>query len=421
LFVCLFEILVSKRQPTTTLFYLLTIKSNQPVIGSQQRKATQRIATATMMSFNKSNSRTAAAAATAVHVAFIIVAVVTTASIGVVTAERNRIDRGSIRGSYQRPNRTNPSSSSSITQIDNNTNNNSNNNNVLVPQCDPNNPNSYYNTNNPIDTTNDCDRFLEYCDKSMSTLTSQWSSNGYIYPNDFYNTVVLMYDRCSKSCSDHLDGGIKEFCSMPEVNTESVSLTASFNSASNSDPTYCGDSDSYWTNNMVSHEIEILQELNNKRNVPTTCKKFDYQLSKEISTNYPKASPVVMNESLRCAARIQAKNIVDTTLSQGGKFPSNLHQACPPGGDSVCEGFSIRMTNAGYEYETQGFGSINEVTAAGYGSASSVIQGWLSSKSGHCSSIMKQQSLVVPTEVGIGYYEEGGTTAHVMVVAQRTL
>ena len=378
-----------------------------------------------MMSFNKSNIRTAAAAATAVHVAFIIVAVVTTASIGVVTAERNRLYKDSIRGSYQRPNRTNPtssSSSSSINQIDNN-NENSNNNNVLVPQCDPNNPNSYYNTNNPIDTTNDCDRFLDYCDKSMSSLTSQWSSNGYIYPKDFYNTVELMYDRCSKSCSDYLDGGIKEFCSMPEVNTESISLTASFNSASNSDPTYCGGYDSYWTSNMKSHEIEILQELNNRRNVPTTCSKFDYQLSKEISTLYPKASPVVMNESLRCAARIQAKNIVDATIASNGKFPSNLHQACPPGGDSICEGFSTRMTNAGYEYETQGFGTINEVTAAGYGSGASapVVQGWLSSKSGHCSSLMKQQALVVPTEVGIGYYEEGGTTAHVMVVAQRQL
>ena len=411
-------------------------------------------ATKMMISFNNNKSAskhsnrragTARASAATTTIAFVISVVVITfsasSSIGVVTARRDRRDdRGSIRGSYQRPNRigsssSSSSSSSSITQIDNNANSNTNsntnsisNNNVLVPQCDSNNPNSYFNTNNPIDTTNDCDRFLDYCEKSMTTLTNN-NNNRYIWPNDFYNTVELMYERCFKSCSDYLNGGVQEFCTMPEVNTEPA-LTASFNSASNSNPDYCssiGNSNSYWTNQMISHEDATLQEMNNKRNLSqgTTCNRYDYSTSSTTSTYYPKSSPVQMNESLQCAARIQAKNIVDLTIAQGGQFPSNLHQACPPGNDSVCEDFSTRIINAGYEYQTQGFGTINEVTAAGYRSPATVIQGWLSSTSGHCSAIVKQQSLVVTTEVGIGYYEDlttnPKTTAHVMIVAQRKL
>jgi hypothetical protein len=385
-----------------------------------------------LLSFNNKSgnnkNRRAGTANAATAVAFIVAVVVAIVSIDVVTAQRDRIDRGSIRGSSSTSTSTSSTpTSSSITQVDNtNTNNsnfNSNNsNNVLVPQCDSNNPNSFFNTNNAADTTTACSRYLDYCDKSMTTLTN----NGYVFPNDFYSTVELMYEHCFKSCSDHLNGGAKEFCTMPEVNTEPA-FSASFNSASNSNQAYCGIYNSnYWTNTMVSHEDVTLQELNNKRNLSqgTTCNRFDYSTSSTKSTLYPKSSPVQMNESLRCAARIQAKNIVDLTIAQGGRFPSNLHQACPPG-NSVCQDFKTRIINAGYEYQTQGFGTINEVTAAGYSSPSSVIQGWLSSTSGHCSSIVKQQSVVVPTEVGIGYYEDTTTnpktTAHVMIVAQRKL
>jgi len=81
------------------------------------------------------------------------------------------------------------------------------------------------------------------------------------------------------------------------------------------------------------------------------------------------------------------------------------------------------MVNAGYSYHENGFGYINEVTAVGYRTAEQVIQGWLDSQSGHCSAIVKQESLVVPTEVGIGFYrdEETGMTGHVMLLGQRQL
>jgi len=171
---------------------------------------------------------------------------------------------------------------------------------------------------------------------------------------------------------------------------------------------------------MIAHENELLQVLNQKRNEPNgiIC------TTSGNSIQYPKSSPVQMNESLRCAARIQAKNIVDATIQANGRYPSNLHQACPSfGGGGNCEDFSTRTKNAGYEYRTQGFGSLAEVTAAGYRTPLQTIMGWISSTSGHCDSIMKQESKVITTEVGIGYYIDSitQTTAHVMILSQRKL
>jgi len=304
-------------------------------------------------------------------------------------------------------------------------------NNVLVPQCDPNDPTSYYNNANNagliVDTTTNCDRFVDYCDKRMSTLSSQWSATTgqYIFPNEFYSTVELMYERCFKTCSDYLNpNGTTKFCAMPNaLATSSISATASFNSASQSNPSYCGSITNQFTTVMIAHENELLQVLNSKRNEPNgiLC-----TTSGSSPIQYPKSSPVQMNESLRCAARIQAKNIVDATIQANGRYPSNLHQACPTTSSNSnvnCEDFSTRTKNAGYEYRTQGFGSLAEVTAAGYKTPLQTIMGWIQSTSGHCDSIMKQESKVITTEVGIGYYIDSitQTTAHVMIVSQRKL
>jgi len=300
-------------------------------------------------------------------------------------------------------------------------------NNVLVPQCDPTDPTSYYNSNANalVDTTTNCDRFVEYCDKSMSTLSSSWSGGQYIFPTEFYSTVELLYERCFKTCSDFLNpNGIAKFCAMPNALATSSSTaataaeTASFNSASQSNPSYCSSITSHFTSVMINHENELLRALNQKRKEPTGIR----CTTAGQTIDYPPSSPVQMNESLRCAARIQAKNIVDATLQANGQFPSNLHTACPSSSRN-CEDFSTRTINAGYEYRTQGFGSLAEVTAAGYTSPYTTIAGWIASPSGHCDSIMKQESLVITTEVGIGYYEDyaTGSTAHVMILSQRKL
>jgi len=288
------------------------------------------------------------------------------------------------------------------------------------------------------DFTTDCDRFLDYCDKKRSNLSSGSSFSSFVYPDDFYNTVELMYERCFKSCSEHLPGGAEAFCSMPdlelelelELEQEEVTYTSGQKEQDQEYSEYCQSvDDNSWTDEMILYEEDILQVLNDKRDEQdgVMCRRKsrdgDDPTQAVTSTFFPRASSVVTNDSLRCSARIQAKNIVDATIANVGRFPSNLHGACPPGTGVVCEDFQTRMVHAGYSYNTNGFGRINEVTAAGYSSAAGVIQGWLDSTSGHCSAVMKQESLVVPTEVGIGYYKDEitGTTGHVMILAQRQL
>lgn len=345
--------------------------------------------------------------------------------------------RDRIRGEYQRPDRNRIGSSTYIRgerptgNAGNDINNNDNIidegtlNLVLVPECNPSNSDSFYSlskreenkgrTDYLEDRTTDCDRYLDYCDKKISNMEMSWSN--YVYPDDFYGTVELLYDRCFKSCVEYLPGGVDQFCSMPEP--EDPPPTAGYNSASSSAQEYCKSVDGDdWTASMVAHEAAVLEVLNAMRAEP------DGQACAEGF--FPRASPVVTNDSLRCAARIQAQNIVKETI-ETGRFPSNLHDACPSknfdGSDPICERFSTRMEKSGYSYYVNGFGYINEVTAAGYQSPEAVIQGWLSSKSGHCSAIVKQESLVIPTEVGIGYYkdEATGKTGHVMVLGQRQL
>ena len=357
-------------------------------------------------------------------------------------------ERTRIRGEYQRPDRNRlggstyvrdrPNWESDESEEDVTSGLDVNVNLVLVPQCNPSDSDSFYSqslrienrgrTDHLEDTTTNCDRFLEYCDKKRSNVAMSWSN--YVYPEEFYDTVELLYDRCFKSCAEYLPGGVEEFCSMPGPRDDS---TPTFNSASSGSGEYCKSvENSDWSAEMIAHEASVLQVLNTMRSDDggqiCTRRSLDMSSQQVVVTQgfFPRSSPVVMNESLRCAARIQAQNIVKATV-EANRFPSNLHTACPQsnfwGGPVVCEDFSTRMVNSGYSYFREGFGYINEVTAAGYKSAEQVIQGWLSSTSGHCSAIVKQESVVVPTEVGIGYYrdEASGMTGHVMLLGQRQL
>ena len=352
-----------------------------------------------------------------------------------VRPDRNRLSGGYV---YQRPSRNTPPVSYFPDIPDNNNNNNNNNENeneiqptpnlVLLPQCDPFDPISFYNSNNNSnsnnnnnleDKTTDCDRYLQYCGKKYSGISfNSWAS--YVYPDDFYDTVELMYDRCFASCVETLPGGVNEFCAMPEALPQEPAESSYCFSAEDGETT--------WTDELIAEEANVLSALNKQRDDRSgaTCQRRYRDPNtgeiRVVSGFFPRSSPVVPNEALRCAARIQAKNIVDETI-ETGRFPPNLHNACPSRGDAICEDFSTRMDKAGYTYFTNGFGNTNEVTAAGYRSAESVVKGWKASTSGHCEAILKQESKIVPTEVGIGYYKDpvSGMTGHVVILAQRNL
>ncbi|VEU34290.1 unnamed protein product [Pseudo-nitzschia multistriata] len=342
--------------------------------------------------------------------------------------------RTSIRGSYERqrqresnrvggynhgrPDREGDQSGSDPFAPSNNSGGNSNGsgaNLVLVPQCNPSDPKSYYNSYENARDSSDCDQYLSYCDRKYSGMDF---SSGWMLPRDFYESMREVYDRCFRSCSER-SGGPQRFCSMPEP---SRGYTSSLSQESRS---YCSpyaEGSPAWTRAMEVHEAEVLLAMNIKRSETggTVCNRRNG--NDMISTFYPRSSPVVVNPQLSCAARIQAQNIVMETL-ETGRFPSNLHNACPSStflssSAPICEGFTTRMMRAGYPYQSQGFGSVNEVTAVNYRTAEAVVGGWLSSTSGHCSAIVKQESPFVPTEVGIGYFESGGITGHVVIVGQ---
>ena len=298
---------------------------------------------------------------------------------------------------------------------------------VLVPQCNPADSDSFYSqskrpenegrTDYLEDTMDDCEQYLQYCDKKRSNVEMSWPN--FVFADEFYDTVELLYDRCFKSCVEYLPGGIDEFCAMPEP--QQIQTTSSAND-------YCElVEDRDWSGEMIAHEAAVLEALNNKRDEAggQVCSRNTN--NGVTQTFFPRRSPVTTNPSLNCAARIQAKNIVKATIEAGNRFPGNLHTACPKddfgGGKPICEDFPTRMKNSGYTYHENGFGIISEVTAAGYRTAEAVIDGWLGSKSGHCSAVVKQESLVVTTEVGIGYYrdEQTGRTGHVMLLGQRQM
>lgn len=110
---------------------------------------------------------------------------------------------------------------------------------------------------------------------------------------------------------------------------------------------------------MIAEEANVLAALNKQRDDPAgaTCQRRTPDPNtgniRVIQGFFPRSSPVVPNEAFRCAARLQAKNIVDETIERGS-FPPNLHHACPSRGDAICEKFSTRMDSAGYEFFQMG-------------------------------------------------------------------
>lgn len=166
--------------------------------------------------------------------------------------ERNRISGGYV---YKRPSRTTPPASY-FNDIPNNNNNQPTPNLVLLPQCDPFDPVSFYNSNNDLeDKTTDCDRYLQYCGKKHSNLSfNSWASC--VYPDDFYDTVELMYDRYFASCVKTLPGGVNEFCAMPEAPQQEPAESGYCFSAVNGGT---------WTDRLIAEEENVLSALNEQR------------------------------------------------------------------------------------------------------------------------------------------------------------
>ncbi|MFT5679588.1 MAG: hypothetical protein ACI8RZ_000492 [Myxococcota bacterium] len=133
-----------------------------------------------------------------------------------------------------------------------------------------------------------------------------------------------------------------------------------------------------WASGWASKEEKVVELINEARATPTNC---------GSEGNFAAAGPVVMDAHLRCAARYHSLWMSDTR--------SFSHES--PGGD-LGEDPWERIDSTGFA----GF-AVGENIAAGYGSASSVVNGWLDSD-GHCSNLMNPDA----TLTGVGYYSGNG-------------
>ena len=130
-----------------------------------------------------------------------------------------------------------------------------------------------------------------------------------------------------------------------------------------------------WDAEWTAIENDVLALVNQARSVGHNC---------DSEGNFGPASALTMNPALRCAARVHSLDMQERDFFAHTN-PSN-------------EGPSDRVESAGYLWRRVG-----ENIAVGYGSAESVMEGWLDSD-GHCSNLMNPGY----TEIGVGYYPTDG-------------
>ncbi|MCR9163144.1 MAG: DUF4215 domain-containing protein [Nannocystaceae bacterium] len=131
-----------------------------------------------------------------------------------------------------------------------------------------------------------------------------------------------------------------------------------------------------WNESWVDWELEVIALVNQARATPTNC---------GSEGSFGAADPVVYEPALTCAARVHSKDMGDNG------FFSHTN----PSG----EGPAVRIAAAGYDWSTWG-----ENIAAGQGSPSAVVNGWLDSD-GHCANLMNPNF----SELGVGYYHAPGS------------
>ena len=140
------------------------------------------------------------------------------------------------------------------------------------------------------------------------------------------------------------------------------------------DNSFC-DPVSAWDPSWSTLESQILDTVNARRSEGADCHSMG---------SFGAASPLTMNPSLRCAARVHSKQMVDMAF----------FDHVTPSGEEPWD----RMEAAGYSYTYAG-----ENIAAGNPTADATMQQWMDSD-GHCSNIMSADF----TEIGVGYYPGGG-------------
>jgi uncharacterized protein YkwD len=127
-----------------------------------------------------------------------------------------------------------------------------------------------------------------------------------------------------------------------------------------------------WDPMWTQFEDEVLRLTNAARARGATC---------GDRGSFGPASPLIMNPSLRCSARLHSAD-----MGEAGYFAHNSRDGTTP---------FARMTAAGYTGAPFG-----ENIARGQQSPEQVVNGWMNSP-GHCVNIMQASS----TELGVGYWE----------------
>lgn len=123
-----------------------------------------------------------------------------------------------------------------------------------------------------------------------------------------------------------------------------------------------------------SFEAEVLRLTNQARAKARSC---------DGKTTLPAVGPLTWNGSLGYAARAHSRDMAKRSyFSHTSKDGTS---------------FSTRISQTGYRWH-----AIGENIAAGYGSASAVVKGWLGSP-GHCENIMSASY----TQLGVGYATGG--------------
>jgi uncharacterized protein YkwD len=138
---------------------------------------------------------------------------------------------------------------------------------------------------------------------------------------------------------------------------------------------YCDDV-ATWDTNWASLESQVLTLVNQRRAAGATCG----------GVAKPPARALTLDTRLRCAARKHSRDMgTNNFMSHTGSNGSTPWQ---------------RITAAGYTYT-----SAAENIAAGYATASAVVNGWMAS-TGHCNNIMNPNLV----HLGVGYFYAPAST-----------
>jgi uncharacterized protein YkwD len=132
-----------------------------------------------------------------------------------------------------------------------------------------------------------------------------------------------------------------------------------------------------WQDAWAALEDEVVELVNRERAAGAHCGAYG---------NYPPAGALEMEPNLRCAARYHSR-----WMAENNQFSHDS-----PGGDLGADAWA-RIASTDFAGS-----AVGENIAAGYGTARSVVDGWMDSD-GHCANIMSASA----TLTGVGYWPGG--------------